>query len=219
MDLKKIHDAVISGSVQEAQDGLREALAAQVSAETILNEALVPAMTEVGCLFEAQEYYVPEMLVSAKVMQSSLETLKPLLTSQSSSSGAGITPKVALGTVKGDLHDIGKDLVIMMFEGAGFQVIDLGVDVPPEKFVEAVNDGAQLIGLSAMLTTTMLNMKTTIEALKDAGIRDKAKVIVGGAPLNQSFADAIGADGFAKDASSAIRKAKELLTVLEVPHE
>lgn len=214
MDLKNIYDAVINGSVEEVQDGVKEALDAKVPAETILNEALVPAMTEVGCLFEAQEFYVPEMLISARAMQSGLKPLKPLLTGADSVSGAGRTPKAVFGTVKGDLHDIGKDLVVMMLEGAGFQVTDLGVDVPPEKFVEAVkNDGANLIGLSAMLTTTMLNMKSTIEALKDAGVRDKVKVMIGGAPLNQAFADQIGADGFAKDASAAVRKAKELMAV------
>lgn len=213
MDLKPIYDAVINGNIQEAQDGVREALAGNVHAETILNEALIPAMNEVGCLFEAQEYYVPEMLVSARAMQSGLNQLKPLLTSEESSTGTGAAPKAVFGTVKGDLHDIGKDLVIMMLEGAGFQVTNLGVDVPPEKFVEAVNDGAQLIGLSAMLTTTMLNMKPTIDALKEAGVRDKVKVIVGGAPLNQAFAEQIGADGFAKDAGSAVRKAKELLSL------
>ena len=211
MDLKKIYDAVINGDVQQVQEGVKAALEADVPAETILNEALIPAMTEVGCLFEAQEYYVPEMLISARAMQSGLKTLKPLLASQDSVSGGSAAPKAVFGTVKGDLHDIGKELVIMMLEGAGFQVTNLGVDVPPEKFVEAVNDGANLIGLSAMLTTTMLNMKTTIEALQEAGVRDKVKVMVGGAPLNQTFADQIGADGFAKDASSAVRKAKELL--------
>lgn len=215
MDPKKIFDAVVNGDVQETQAGVNEALAANVPAEQILNEALIPAMTEVGCLFEAQEFYVPEMLVSAKAMQSGLKTLKPLLASQADPSNRRISPKAVLGTVKGDLHDIGKDLVVMMLEGAGFQVTDLGVDVPPEKFIEAVNDGAQVIGMSAMLTTTMLNMKVTIEALKDAGVRDKVKVIVGGAPLTQSFADSIGADGFAKDASSAVRKAKELITTQE----
>jgi 5-methyltetrahydrofolate--homocysteine methyltransferase len=213
MDLKKIYDAVINGSVQEVQEGVKEALDAKVPAETILNEALVPAMTEVGCLFEAEEFYVPEMLISARAMHSGLKPLKPLLTSQDSVSGTMATPKAVFGTVKGDLHDIGKDLVVMMLEGAGFQVTDLGVDVPPEKFVEAVKDGANLIGLSAMLTTTMLNMKSTIEALKEAGVREKVKVMIGGAPLNQAFADQIGADGFAKDASAAVRKAKELMAV------
>ena len=212
MDTKKIFDAVLNGDIQETQNGVNEALAANVPAEQILNEALIPAMTEVGCLFEAQEYYVPEMLVSAKAMQSGLTTLKPFLASQADPSSGQTSPKAVFGTVKGDLHDIGKDLVVMMLEGAGFEVTDLGVDVPPERFVQAVNEGAQLIGLSAMLTTTMLNMKVTIDALTDAGVRSKVKVMVGGAPLTQSFADHIGADGFAKDASSAVRTAKELIT-------
>jgi 5-methyltetrahydrofolate--homocysteine methyltransferase len=219
MDPRKIFDAVVNGNIQETQDGVNEALASNVPAEQILNEALIPAMTEVGCLFEAQEFYVPEMLVSAKAMQSGLKTLKPLLASQANQPGEQTSPKAAFGTVKGDLHDMGKDLVIMMLEGAGFQVTNLGVDVPPEKFVEAVNDGAQLIGLSAMLTTTMLNMKVTIEALTDAGVRNKIKVLVGGAPLTQAYADHIGADGFAKDASSAVRKARELISILDITHE
>lgn len=211
MDTKKIFDAVVNGDIQETENGVNEALAANVPAEQILNEALVPAMTEVGCLFEAQEFYVPEMLVSARAMQSGLKILKPLLVSEASQSGKQVSPKIAFGTVKGDLHDIGKNLVIMMLEGAGFEVTDLGVDVPPEKFVQAVNDGAQLIGLSAMLTTTMLSMKATVDALTDAGVRNKVKVMVGGAPLTQTFADHVGADGFAKDASSAVRTAKELI--------
>jgi len=213
MELKVIYDAVIDGNIQEAQDGVKKALAENVPAETILNDALVPAMNEVGCLFEAQEYYVPEMLVSARAMQSGLDQLKPMLISDEKISETGTAPKAVFGTVKGDLHDIGKDLVVMMLEGAGFEVTNLGVDVPPEKFVEAVNDGANLIGLSAMLTTTMLNMKTTIDALNEAGVRDKVKVIVGGAPLTQAFADQIGADGFAKDAGAAVRKAKELFSM------
>lgn len=213
MDLKNVSEAVVNGSVQDVQTTVKEALDANISAEKILNEGLIPGMTEVGCLFEAQEFYVPEMLVSAKAMQSGLKTLKPLLASQADPSSGHTNPKAAFGTVKGDLHDIGKDLVIMMLEGAGFQVTDLGVDVPPEKFIQAVEDGAQIIGISAMLTTTMLNMKGTIEALKEAGVRDQVKVLVGGAPLTQSFADNIGADGFAKDASSAVRKAKELINI------
>ena len=212
MELQKVFDAVLNGSVDGTRDGVQEALDAQVPAETILNEALIPAMTEVGCLFESQEYYVPEMLISAKAMKSGLVTLKPQLAVQSGQSGGSAKPIAAFGTVKGDLHDIGKDLVIIMLEGAGFTIKDLGVDVPPEKFVEAMEDGAQIVGLSAMLTTTMPNMKVTIEALKQAGVRDKVKVIVGGAPLNQTYADHIGADGYAKDASAAVRKAKELLS-------
>ena len=219
MDLKTIYEAVINGNVQEIQSLIQEALADGIPAEMILHEALIPAMTQVGCLFEAQEYYVPEMLVSAKAMQTGMKSLKPLLASAESQAGGKSNPKAAFGTVKGDLHDIGKELVITMLEGAGFQVTDLGVDVPPEKFIEAINEGAQLVGLSAMLTTTMLNMKTTIEALKEAGVREHVKVLVGGAPLNQSYADHIGADGFARDASSAVRKAKELLQVEEVSHK
>lgn len=219
MELKTIFDAVVNGDVQGTQTLIQEALADGIPAETILHEALIPAMTQVGCLFEAQEYYVPEMLVSAKAMQTGMKSLKPLLASEESRLSGQTNPTAAFGTVKGDLHDIGKDLVVTMLEGAGFHVIDLGVDVPPERFVEAINDGAQLIGLSAMLTTTMLNMKSTIEAFREAGVRDRVKVLVGGAPLNQSYADHIGADGFARDASSAVRKARELLQANQVSNE
>jgi 5-methyltetrahydrofolate--homocysteine methyltransferase len=212
MDSRKLIDAVVNGDIQGTQNGVNEALAANVPAEQILNEALIPAMTQVGCLFEEQEFYVPEMLFSAKAMQAGLAILKPLLARQADAEGQS-HPKAAFGTVKGDLHDIGKNLVILMLEGAGFQVTDLGVDVPPEKFVNAVNEGAQVIGLSAMLTTTMLNMRATIDSLNEAGVRGKVKVIVGGAPLTQTFADSIGADGYAKDASSAVRKARELINV------
>jgi len=207
MDLKTLYDAVVNGEIEEVADGVNAALAAHIPADKILNEALIPAMTEVGRLFEAQEYYVPEMLISAKAMQGGLAILKPLL----AAAGAVAGPQVAFGTVKGDLHDIGKNLVIMMLEGAGFQVTDLGVDVQPAKFIEAVKGGAQLIGMSAMLTTTMPNMKVTIDALKDAGVRDNVKIMIGGAPLTQAYADQIGADGYSQDASAAVRKAKDLL--------
>ncbi len=208
MDLKTLYDAVVNGEIEEVQAGVKAALAEGIPAERILHEALIPAMAEVGRLFEAQEYYVPEMLISAKAMQGGLAILRPLL----AVSGAAVGPKVVFGTVKGDLHDIGKNLVIMMLEGAGFQVTDLGVDVHPDKFVQAVKDGAELIGMSAMLTTTMPNMKVTIDVLKAAGVRDSVKVMIGGAPLTQAYAEQIGADGFAGDASSAVRKAKELLS-------
>ena len=207
MDLKTLYDAVVNGEIEEVAAGVNAALAAGEAPDRILNEALIPAMAEVGRLFEQQEYYVPEMLISAKAMQGGLAILKPLL----AASGAPAGPKVVFGTVKGDLHDIGKNLVIMMLEGAGFQVTDLGVDVSPDKFVQAVKDGAELIGMSAMLTTTMPNMKVTIEVLKEAGVRDSVKVIIGGAPLTQAYAEQIGADGFAQDASAAVRTAKELL--------
>jgi 5-methyltetrahydrofolate--homocysteine methyltransferase len=207
MELKSLIDAVVSGQLAQTTAGVREALDSNIPPDTILNQALIPAMSEVGRLFEEQEYYLPEMLISAKAMQAGLAILKPHL----QNSGAAPGPRVALGTVKGDLHDIGKNLVIIMLEGAGFQVSDLGVDVPPEKFVQAVRDGAQMIGLSAMVTTTTPHMKSSIEALKAAGLRDMVKVMVGGAPLTQSYADEIGADGFAPDAGAAVRKAKELL--------
>lgn len=207
MDLKSIYDAVVNGEIEQVADGVKAALANHVPADNILNEALIPAMGEVGRLFEAQEYYVPEMLLSAKAMQGGLAILKPLLTQ----SGTQSARQIVFGTVKGDLHDIGKNLVIMMLEGAGFQVTDLGVDVHPDKFVQAAKDGAELIGMSAMLTTTMPNMKVTVEALKAAGVRDGVKVMIGGAPLTQAYAEQIGADGYAQDASAAVRKAKELL--------
>jgi len=207
MDLKTLYDAVVNGEIDEVTEGVNAALAAGEAPDRILNEALIPAMTEVGRLFEEQEYYVPEMLISAKAMQGGLAILKPLL----AASGAVAGPRVAFGTVKGDLHDIGKNLVIMMLEGAGFQVADLGVDVPPDKFITAVKDGAQIIGMSAMLTTTMPNMQVTIEALKAAGVRDQVKIMIGGAPLTQAYAEQIGADGYSPDASAAVRKAKELV--------
>ena len=164
-------------------------------------------MDEIGRRFEEGDLYVPEMLVSARAMQAGLKLLKPhLLQSDIKSSG-----KIAIGTVKGDLHDIGKNLVGMMLEGAGFEVIDLGVDVTPEKFVEAVNNGAQLIGMSALLTTTMGSMATTVQALKAASLRDQVKVMIGGAPVTEEYAKQIGADGFGTDASSATRVARSLM--------
>ena len=207
MDLKALFDAVVNGEIEEVEQGVKDALATGEAPDRILNEVLIPAMTEVGRLFEIQEYYVPEMLISAKAMQSGLAILKPLL----AASGAPVGPRVAIGTVKGDLHDIGKNLVIMMLEGAGFQVTDLGIDVPPEKFLAAVKDGAQIIGFSALLTTTMPSMESTIKALKAAGLRDGVKIMIGGAPVTPAYAEQIGADGYAADASAAVRKAKELL--------
>ena len=169
---------------------------------------MIAAMKEVGRRFEEGDYYVPEMLVSARAMQAGLSLLKPRLV-QSDVKSAG---RVAIGTVKGDLHDIGKNLVALMLEGTGFEVKDLGVDVPPEKFVDAITSGdAEIIALSALLTTTMPNMKTTIEAIRQAGLRDKVKVIIGGAPVTQEYADQIGADGFSADASRAVSLAQTLV--------
>ena len=205
--LKNIHRAIVEGDLVTAQSGVRAALSAGIRGEEILNVALIPAMREVGCLFEKEEYFVPEMLVAARAMQSGLEILRPELV------GSGLQPvgKIAIGTVKGDLHDIGKNLVAMMLEGAGFQIVDLGVDVPPEKFIEAVQEGANIIGLSALLTTTMRNMEAVIRAIEEAGLRNSVKIIVGGAPVTADFARRIGADGFAGDAGQAANVATTLL--------
>jgi 5-methyltetrahydrofolate--homocysteine methyltransferase len=207
MDLKTIRQNVIEGRAAATETGVAAALAAGIAAQAILDEALVAAMSEVGRRFEAGEFYVPEMLVAARAMQTGLKLLKPRLVA------AEIKPagKVAIGTVQGDLHDIGKNLVAMMLEGTGFEVVDLGVDAPPQAFVKAASDGAQVIGLSALLTTTMGRMEETIEALKAAGLRAEVKVIVGGAPVTQIFADRIGADAYAPDASSAARAARQLV--------
>jgi len=207
MDLKQIYENVIEGQAPEVEAGVKAALAAGMDAGAILNDALIAAMDEVGQRFEDGDFFVPEMLISARAMQAGLALLKPHLTATDVKSSG----KIAIGTVKGDLHDIGKNLVAMMLEGAGFEIIDLGVDVAPESFVDAVQEGANLIGMSALLTTTMSNMGVTIQALKTAGLRDKVKVMVGGAPVTQEFANSIGADAFAPDASSATRIARQLV--------
>lgn len=205
--LKPIYDGVLDGDQAVVQENVQLALAANQSAGEILNQALIPAMSEVGRLFEEGEYFVPEMLIAARAMKAGLAILKPKLVD------AGIKPigKVAIGTVKGDLHDIGKNLVAMMMEGAGFEIVDLGTDVPPEKFVDAAKAGANIIGLSALLTTTMPAMENTIQAFNLAGLRDNVKIIVGGAPVTAEYAEKIRADGFAPDASQAASLAKSLL--------
>lgn len=211
MDQKKIiYEGILHGKMKDVEEATKSALAAGIPAGELLNEAMIPAMAEVGRLFEINEYYVPEMLIAARAMKAGLALLRPQLVAEK------IEPlgKVALGTVKGDLHDIGKNLVAIMIEGAGFEVVDLGVDVSPDKFVDAVkNKGAQVVGLSALLTTTMPSMKTTIDALKEAGVRDKVKVIIGGAPVTQKYADEIGADGYARDAAGAATLVKKLMGV------
>jgi len=202
--IEKIYKGVLEGERETVVEGVQEAIDTKMTAEKILKEGMMAAMAKVGSLFEEGEYFVPELLVAARAMQGGMELLKPLLVAED------IEPigKVVLGTVKGDLHDIGKNLVGMMLEGAGFEITDLGTDVDAEKFVEAVkNTGAQIIGMSALLTTTMSNMPSTIEALKEAGLRDSVKVLVGGAPVTQSFAQQIGADGYAPDASQAAKLA------------
>jgi 5-methyltetrahydrofolate--homocysteine methyltransferase len=206
--IKEIFDSILVGSQKVTVVKVQQALDAGVNPGVILNDGMVAAMAEVGRLFEEGEYFVPEMLIAARAMQHGLAVLKPFLASANVKSQG----KVVAGTVKGDLHDIGKNLVCMMLEGAAFEIVDLGSDVTPEKFVEAVRStGADVICMSALLTTTMPNMKTTIEALKTAGLRDKVKVMVGGAPLTDQYAREIGADGYAADASRAVALARSLL--------
>jgi 5-methyltetrahydrofolate--homocysteine methyltransferase len=208
MSLDTIYQAVLDGDAPAAEAAVKEALAANVPAEDILRKACIPAMGEVGRLFEEGEKFVPEMLISARAMQKSVNLLKPHLQGGKIQS----VGKVLVGTVQGDLHDIGKNLVGMMLEGTGFEVVDLGTDVTPSKFVDAVRQHQpQLIGLSALLTTTMPAMKKIIEALQEAGLRSQVKVLIGGAPVTEAYASQIGADGYAPDASSAARKAKALL--------
>lgn len=208
--IQDIYHSIVDGDHKGSAAKVQQALEQGLDPEVILNQALIAAMGEVGKLFEEGEYFVPEMLVSARAMQNGLNVLKPALVK------AEVKPvgKVAAGTVQGDLHDIGKNLVCMMLEGAAFEILDLGKDVPPEAFVEAVREGGvQIVAMSALLTTTMANMQTTIEKLKEAGLRDQVKVMVGGAPVTQQYADHIGADGYAPDASKAVALAKSLLSV------
>ncbi len=207
MNIKDIYENVIDGQALEVEVGVKAALADGIGAEDILTNGLIAAMNEIGQRFEAGDLFVPEMLIAARAMQAGLKYLRPYLV-KADVKAAG---KVAIGTVKGDLHDIGKNLVAMMLEGSGFEVVDLGVDVKPEAFVDAINNGAQIIGMSALLTTTMSSMEGTIQALKAAGLRDKVKVMIGGAPVTQEYANRIGADAFAPDASSATRVARQLV--------
>ncbi|RPH98591.1 MAG: cobalamin-binding protein [Zetaproteobacteria bacterium] len=210
MDLDALKEAVINGDVKGCTLLTEVAIQAGHSPQKVLNEALVPAMQEVGDKFRCNEVYVPEVLVAARAMKRSLALLKPLLTQ----TGAKPVGTAVMGTVKGDLHDIGKNLVCMMLEGAGFEVVDLGADVAPEKFVQAAKDtGAQIVGISTLLTTTMLGMKDVMSALERADLRKKVKVMVGGAPVTQTFADELGADGYGESAAEAVDKAKELLGV------
>jgi 5-methyltetrahydrofolate--homocysteine methyltransferase len=205
--LKALFDAVMDGQRDIAKESVEKALADGVDPGEVL-DTMIRAMEEVGQLFEEGEYFVPEMLIAARAMKTGMDILKLQLVD------ADIQPagKIVAGTVKGDLHDIGKNLVCMMLEGAGFQVVDLGANVAPEAFVSAVNEHhPDFIAMSALLTTTMPNMQTTIEALKAAGVRDKVKVLIGGAPITDAYAEKIGADGYAPDASRAVKLAKALV--------
>ena len=207
--LEQISTAIIEGDLDEIVDLTEDALEEELGAEEILNQGLMAGMDHVGVEFKAGNMFVPEVLRSARVMQMSMEILNPLL----AESGVQMLGKVLLGTVKGDLHDIGKSLVAMMCEGAGFVVKDLGKDIAPEGFLEAVKEyEPDVLGMSALLTTTMRSMESTIKALKEAGVRDKVKVMIGGAPVTQAFADQIGADGYASNAASAADLAKQLVS-------
>jgi len=206
--VQEVYSAVLNGNASEVKEKVQLALDNGTEAETILNSGLIAAMKEVGQLFEDGEYFVPEMLISARAMQSGMIILRPHLVAQD------IKPigKVVIGTVKGDLHDIGKNLVSMMLEGSGFQIFDLGTDVSPEEFLDAINTHKpDIVGMSALLTTTMVNMEKTMQFLEENGVRKGVKVIIGGAPISQKYADDIGADGYAPDASQAAVIASRLM--------
>jgi 5-methyltetrahydrofolate--homocysteine methyltransferase len=208
--VEAIYLAILDGNVAQVQQGVKDGLAGGVAPEAILNDGMIAAMNEVGRRYDVGDFYVAEMLVSARAMQSGLALLKPYLRQ----ANVKATGKVVLGTVKGDMHDIGKNLVGMMLEGAGFEIQDLGADVSPDKFVAAVKmHEPDVVALSALLTTTMPSMKATIEALKAAGVRDQVKIMVGGAPVNEAYAQQIGADGYSPDASQAVALAKSLLGI------
>lgn len=207
-DLKKLYTAILDGDATAAHEITEKALAAGADPVQLVNDHMIPAMGEVGRRFECNEFFVPELLIAARAMKSALTLVRPLL----AASGAKPAGRVVVGTVKGDLHDIGKNLVAAMLEGNGFEVIDLGVNVSPEQFIIGVKEkGANLIAMSALLTTTMPAMRTTIDALKIAGVRDRVKVLIGGAPITQKYADEIGADGYSDNAVGAVGVAKKVL--------
>jgi len=207
-ELDVLFEGILDGDMSVTPSRVQAALGAGIAPGVILNEGMIPAMSEVGQLFEDGEYFVPEMLISARAMQAGLAVLKPYLVA------SGIEPlgTVVIGTVQGDMHDIGKNLVTMMLEGAGFAVIDLGVDVKPESFIESVRQNKpQVVAMSALLTTTMPKMEVTLEAMRQAGVLENVKVMVGGAPVTPEFAKKIGAHGYASDASQAATLAKSFL--------
>lgn len=208
VNVQDIADAVIAGNAKKAEESARAAMEEGTPVVDILNQGLIAAMDVVGEKFRLNELYVPEMLIAARAMKAAMRVIEPQLVQ----TGVEKIGTFVVGTVKGDLHDIGKNLVALMMEGAGFKVVDLGVDVSPEKFITAVKEHkAQIMGMSALLTTTMVNMKETMSAIAADGIRPQVKVIVGGAPLTQRYADEIGADGYSPDAGSVVALAKRLL--------
>jgi methylmalonyl-CoA mutase cobalamin-binding domain/chain len=206
--LQGLYDETLVGNAPRVKELTEAGLEDGMGPETLLYDALIPSLEEVGARFERGDYFVPEMLIAARAMQGALDILRPLL----AETGAKPIGTMVIGTVKGDVHDIGKNLVNIMMEGAGFTVIDLGVNVAPETFVQQIQEHEpELVGFSAFLTTTMPMFKANLNSIEKAGLRDKVIVMVGGAPVTQEYADAVGADGYAADASTAVRKAKELL--------
>ncbi len=212
--LGQLYDETLTGNKPAVLELTNQGLALGLGPETLLYEALIPSLEEVGARFERGDFFVPEMLIAGKAMAGALEILRPLL----AETGAQTIGKIVMGTVKGDVHDIGKNLVNIMFEGAGFEVIDLGVQVAPEKFVDAISEHKpDIVGFSAFLTTTMPMFKANINALQKSGLRDQVIVMVGGAPVTQEYADVVGADGYAADASAAVVRAKELIAQRRAP--
>ncbi|MGO9773084.1 MAG: corrinoid protein [Roseiarcus sp.] len=206
--VEKLYDAIIDGQAAQALAAVKEQLATGASPLALISETMIPAMDEVGKLYQEEEYFVPELMLSGRAMKAAMEPLRPLL-ALAGAKPAGI---VVAGAVKGDLHDIGKNLVISMLEGAGFKVVDLGADVKPEKFVAAIREhNPQIVCLSALLTVTMMSMKSTIQAIEAAGLRDLVKVLVGGAPVNEKFAHDIGADGYGVTATDAVALARRMV--------
>lgn len=207
VNLEELKQNLISGKAPQVKELVQSAVNEGTDVKQILSEGLIAGMAVVGARFKKNEFYVPEVLIAARAMNGGMEILEPLLAKR------GVEPvgRIAVGTVKGDLHDIGKNLVAMMLKGAGFKIDDLGIDVPPEKFIDAAKNGAKIVAISALLTTTMPGMKDVVEAIQKAGLSGQVKTMIGGAPLTQSYADEIKADGYAPDASTAVDKAKELL--------
>ncbi len=209
MDIfQEIIEKIEKGDANAVKSLVEKAVADNITANDILNNGLVKGMNNIGAKFKNNEVYIPEVLIAARAMKAGLEIIKPLLAEAKTESKG----KIAIGTIKGDLHDIGKNIVCIMLEGAGFDVIDLGIDVPKEKFIEVVENGsADILGLSALLTTTMPSMKEVVDAVGQSGLKDKVKVMIGGAPITQAYADEINADGYAPDAATAVDVVKQLL--------
>ena len=206
--IQTLYDAILNGNAKAAKEITQTSLAAGANPQSLVDDTMIPAMNEVGRRYEANEYFVPELLIAARAMKASLELIRPLLSAR----GAEPVGRVVIGTVQGDLHDIGKNLVGAMLEGAGFEVTDLGVDVSPEKFINAAKEkNARLVALSALLTTTMHSMKAVLEKLRESGMRDNVKVMIGGAPVTQKYADEIGADGYSSNANAAVALARKLM--------